>query len=101
MKNVLKINKREGAQPEERLRVKVKYWTKRLNVQPTQIRIQMMKNKWASCSPKGWVSFNRDLIKKSRSFQDYAIIHELLHLDIPNHGRLFKTMMNIFHTESG
>jgi predicted metal-dependent hydrolase len=26
-------------------------------------------------------------------FQDFVVAHELLHLRIPNHGRLFKSLM--------
>lgn len=101
MKSSSKSNKNECVQTEKILRSRVEYWARKLKVQPTQIRIQMMRRKWASCSPKGWISFNRALIKESRSFQDYAIIHELLHLEIPNHGKLFKSMMNIFMPNLG
>ncbi len=55
-----------------------------------------MKNKWASCSPSKWVSFSEDLLSESRAFQRYAIVHELLHLRIPNHGKLFKSLMSIY-----
>jgi hypothetical protein len=71
-------------------------WIKKIKVKPKQIRIQQMKKKWASCSTKGRVSFNIDLLKETRRFQDYAIVHELLHLIIPNHGKLFKSMMNVY-----
>lgn len=96
MKISSKISKKDRVQSEEILRSRVEYWARKLKVQPAQVRIQMMRRKWASCSPKGWISFNRALIRESRSFQNYAIIHELLHLEIPNHGKLFKSMMNAF-----
>lgn len=79
-----------------KLRARVQYWAKRIKVVPTQIRVQPMKRKWASCSTKGWISLNAALIKQPRRFQDYAIVHELLHLEIPNHGKLFKCMMNSY-----
>ncbi|HEX6574318.1 MAG TPA: M48 family metallopeptidase, partial [Gemmatimonadaceae bacterium] len=36
-----------------------------------------------------------DLCERSRGFQDFVIAHELLHLRIPNHGRLFKAVMTL------
>ena len=80
----------------EELKKEINYLADKIKVKPKQIRIQKMKRKWASCSTTGWVSFNIDLLKKSRKFQEYAITHELLHLTIPNHGKLFKTMMSLY-----
>ncbi|MBI4649737.1 M48 family metallopeptidase [Candidatus Desantisbacteria bacterium] len=80
----------------EELKKEINYLAGKLKVKPKQIRIQKMKHKWASCSTTGWVSFNTDLLKESEKFQKYVILHELLHLNIPNHGKLFSTMMNIY-----
>ena len=81
---------------EKQLREEIKRWVEEIKVKPKQIRIQKMKRKWASCSTKGWVSFNTYLSREPKKFQEYVIVHELLHLTIPNHGKLFKTMMNIY-----
>lgn len=67
-----------------------------MKVKPTQIRVQRMTRKWASCSGKGRLSFSVDLLQESRAFQDYVIVHELLHLQAPNHGKLFKSLMNAY-----
>lgn len=80
----------------EALKNEVKRWAGIIKVQPGQIRVQKMKKKWASCSTGGWVCFSIDLLKESRPFQEYVIVHELLHFQISNHGKLFKSMMNIF-----
>lgn len=72
---------------------RVDYWSTRLRVRPTQVRIQTMTRKWASCSPHGRVTFARDLLAQPLSFQEYVIAHELLHLRIPNHGKLFTTTL--------
>lgn len=71
------------------LRQRVKDWAVTLKVSPTQIRVQPMTRKWASCSSAGRVSFSRELCGKPAAFQDCVIVHELLHLRIRNHGKLF------------
>lgn len=70
-------------------RSRVAHWSAQLKVAPIQVRIQAMTRKWASCSSRGRVTFCPDLMKEPVSFQDYVIAHELLHLRIPNHGKLF------------
>jgi hypothetical protein len=55
-----------------------------------------MTKKWASCSSKGRVCFSTDLIQEPKTFQEFVIVHELLHLQVPNHGRLFKSLMNAY-----
>jgi predicted metal-dependent hydrolase len=72
---------------------RVDTWATRINVKPTQIRVQRMTRKWASCSTTGWVTFANDLVKEPQAFQDYVIVHELLHLRLPNHGKLFKSLL--------
>lgn len=52
-----------------------------------------MTRKWASCSPRGVVTFSLDLLEEDRQFGEVVIVHELLHLQVPNHGKLFKSLM--------
>ena len=70
-----------------------------MRVKPTQIRLQAMKRKWASCSTRGWVSFSLELANQRKAFQDFVIVHELLHLVVPNHGKLFKSLMKAYLPE--
>jgi predicted metal-dependent hydrolase len=55
-----------------------------------------MKNKWASCSTRGLVSFSTELLEEDQKFGEYVIVHELLHLKIPNHGKLFKSLLRAY-----
>lgn len=66
-----------------------------LHVNPRVIRIQRMTNKWGSCSTGGIVTFADDIVDQNESFQNFVIVHELLHLRIPSHGRLFKALMSV------
>jgi predicted metal-dependent hydrolase len=78
------------------LRERVIEWSERLKVQPRVIRVQRMTRKWGSCSTNGTVTLAEDLSERERGFQDFVIAHELLHLRIRNHGKMFKALMNIY-----
>ena len=80
----------------DQFKTEVVKWAEKITVNPGQIRIQKMKKKWASCSTNGWVCFSADLLKEPRAYQDYVIVHELLHLQVPNHGKLFKSLLNAY-----
>ena len=83
----------------DQFKTQVIKWAEKISVNPRQIRVQKMTKKWASCSTKGWVCFSADLLKEPRDFQDYVIVHELLHLQVPNHGKLFKSLLNAYLPE--
>ena len=70
-------------------------WAKKLDVQIQTISIRNMKNKWASCSINGRLNFNGELLKLDWELGDYVIVHELLHFYVPNHGKLWKSLMHL------
>ena len=72
---------------------RVKHWARRLNVRPRLVRVQRMTRKWGSCSTSGVVTLASDLVDTPVGFQDFVIVHELLHLRVPNHGKLFKALL--------
>ncbi len=74
-------------------------WAKRIGVEPKEIRLRMMKRKWASCSSNGRLTFNAEILQEPARFRAEAIVHELLHLKVPNHGKLFKNLMRGFMSE--
>ena len=83
----------EEAVPRDVFRTEVKAWAKRIGVHPKVVQVRAMKRKWGSCSTAGRVSFDTDLLRQHAEFRKRVIVEELLHLRIPNHGKLFKTML--------
>jgi predicted metal-dependent hydrolase len=79
-------------------KVEVEAWAKRIGVHPREIRLRPMMRKWASCSTKGRVTFNTDLLRQPARFRAEAIVHELLHLKVPNHGKLFRSLLRSYLT---
>lgn len=77
----------------EALRERTKQWAVQIGVEPQLIRVQEMKRKWGSCSTKGVVTLAADLSNQPAQFRDFVIVHELLHLKVPNHGKLFKALL--------
>jgi len=68
-------------------------WADRLRVQTRAISLRPMSNKWASCSTAGNLNFNDELLQLDQEIGDYVIVHELLHFSVPNHGKLWKSLM--------
>lgn len=75
------------------IRRRVADWARRLNVRPRLVRVRSMTRKWGSCSTSGVVTLADDLADQRPGFQDFVIAHELLHLRVPNHGKLFKALL--------
>ncbi|MGB6055732.1 MAG: YgjP-like metallopeptidase domain-containing protein [Burkholderiaceae bacterium] len=69
-------------------------WALKLKVNPRVVRVQAMRHKWGSCSSAGTVTLASDLLDQDARFQDYVIVHELLHLRYSTHGRVFKALMS-------
>lgn len=59
------------------------------NLHPTSITIKSYKARWGSCSIKGEINFNWQLIQAPQDVIDYVITHELCHLSHHNHSAKF------------
>ena len=68
-------------------------WADKLDVRIRSLAVRPMRNKWASCSTGGNLNFNEELLEFDKDVADYVIVHELLHFFVPNHGRLWKSLM--------
>ena len=58
------------------------------------IVVRKMKKRWGSCTKKGLIFLNMELVKAPVHCIDYVIIHELCHLKVPNHGKNFYRFLN-------
>ena len=85
---------RTGDHRQAALRARVEDWARRLKVEPRIVRIRPMTRKWGSCSTSGVVTLAADLTDQGLGFQDFVIAHELLHLRVLNHGKLFKALLS-------
>ena len=79
----------------ERFKESVRGWADRLEVPVVSITVRPMKTKWASYSTTGRLTFDALLPELPKDLQDYVIVHELLHSRVPNHGKLWKSLMRV------
>jgi predicted metal-dependent hydrolase len=80
----------------EAFKNQVKAWAERIGVEPAEVRVRPMTRKWASCSSRGRLTFDAGLLSQPEAFRDEVIVHELLHLKVPNHGKLFKSLLRSY-----
>ena len=75
-------------------KARVRGWAEKLDMEIRTISIRIMKNKWASFTKANrLLIFNAELLNMDQKLGDYVIVHELLHFSVPNHGRLWKSLM--------
>ncbi len=48
---------------------------------------------WGSCSSKGNINLNLNIVRLPRVFQDYVLLHELCHLRHQDHGQGFHLLL--------
>ena len=62
---------------------------RKYKIEPSSIVLRDMPTRWGSCTPKGKIILNPELIKAPKSCIEYVIIHELCHLIHRNHTQKF------------
>ena len=74
-------------------KARVKEVANKMHVKIHSLALRPMNNKWASCSTDGNLNFNIELLEMDQDIGNYVIVHELLHFKVPNHGKLWKSLM--------
>lgn len=57
------------------------------------LKFKKMRSRWGSCSSKGIIVFNTELIKLDKKLIDFIVVHELSHLKHMNHSREFHALV--------
>ncbi len=68
----------------------------KMKINVNSLALRPMTTKWASCSTDGNLNFNANLLELDKEIGRYVIVHELLHFNVPNHGKLWKSLMKAY-----
>jgi len=71
-------------------------WADQIGVKGLKIHIRQMRSKWASISSGGRLTLNTELLELPKELGEFVIVHELVHLLFPNHGKVFKSFMSAY-----
>jgi len=94
--------RRRKAVPDEALRAEAKAWLiPRIaalaaghGFSYNKVFIKNNVSNWGSCSTKGNINLNMQLMRLPEELRDYVILHELCHLKQLNHGPEFHSMLD-------
>ena len=63
--------------------------TKRIKREPNRVYVMGQRTKWGNCSALGNLSFNWRLIMAPDFVLHYLVVHEAVHLAVPDHSQKF------------
>jgi len=78
---------------DDEMRWAVRQWATKIGVRTPQIHLRRMKRKWASISTTGRLTLDSGLLHLPKKLGEFVIVHELVHLIAPNHGKVFKSFL--------
>lgn len=78
------------------LQNRVETWATQMGVAMPQLKIRRMRTHWGTMSTQGQLTLNAELVQMPKKLSEYVIVHELVHLRVPNHGKLFKCFMSTY-----
>lgn len=81
---------------DEEMRWAIRQWATRIGVKEPRVRFQMLEKQWGTMTPSGWLALDPALLRMPKDLGEYVIVHELVHLLAPNHGRIFKLFLHAY-----
>ncbi len=84
----------------EYLQSRVEYFSELMQLSYNKVRFKKMRSRWGSCSSKGNISLNTELLKVPKNCLDYVVVHELAHLKHMNHSKEFHALVDRYISDA-
>lgn len=79
----------------EELAEMVDKWCKKMEVEDVAWIVKQMKTRWGSCvESKKLIQLNLELARLPRRCIEYVVVHELCHLRVHGHNRMFENLIS-------
>lgn len=72
---------------------RVEYYSRLMNLYPTDVKITSAKKRFGSCNGKNSLCFSYFLMKYPLEAVDYVVVHELAHIKHHNHSKDFYNLI--------
>lgn len=72
---------------------KVAFWSGKMGVVPTGLKITSARKRYGSCSAKNSLCFSCFLMNSPEEAIDLVVVHELCHIQVKNHGPDFYALL--------
>ena len=76
-------------QAEEYFPDRIRYFSRKIEVEPKRLKISEYKSRWGFCRDDGMIALNWRIIQAPPSVINYVVVHELVHLAHPHHRPIF------------
>lgn len=73
----------------KKIQERIELYKRQMGVNPKNIRMMELKNRWASCSDEGNLNFHWKCALAPITIIDYIVVHELAHLSYKDHSNEF------------
>jgi predicted metal-dependent hydrolase len=83
----------------EAFQARLEFWISRTRLKPPRVRFRYMTRFWAVCRCDNSITFSTALLDQPVAFQDVVIVHELVHLRIPDHSEYFWRVLALYQPD--
>lgn len=77
------------AKLQNKLNQSLPMYASKMGVEPSEIKVFELKNRWGSCTTSGALNFHWKCAMLPSQVLDYVLVHELAHLIEPTHSPVF------------
>lgn len=92
IRNQVEKTLREHAR--ETIHQKLEKYSSKIDGEYNKVFIRDQETRWGSCSSKNNLNFNWRLVLGPEHVLEYVVVHELVHLEISNHGKGFESRVD-------